>query len=45
VTIANPLTGGSLVVYNQLPSTLGQINLLQKNLPNLYEHYNGSSSR
>ena len=41
VTIANPLTGSPLIVYNQLPSTLGQINLLQKTLPNLYEHYNG----
>ncbi len=41
VQIANPLTGGSLTVYNQLPSTLGQNNLLQKTLPNLYEHYNG----
>jgi hypothetical protein len=41
VMITNPLTGGSLTVYNQLPSTLGQINLLQKTLPNLYEHYNG----
>lgn len=41
VTIANPLGGASLVVYNQFPSTLGQINLLQKTLPFLYQKYNG----
>ncbi len=41
VTIANPLTGAPLTVYNQLPSTLGQINLIQKTLPFLNEHYNG----
>jgi len=41
VTIANPLTGQPLTVYNQLPSTLGQISLIQKTLPSLYEHYNG----
>ncbi len=40
VTIANPL-GGQLVVYNQNPSTLGQINLIQKTLPQLYQRYNG----
>jgi hypothetical protein len=40
VTIANPL-GGSLVVYNQNASTLGQINLIQKTLPQLYQRYNG----
>ncbi len=40
VTITNPL-GGSLTVYNQLPSTLGKFNLLQKTMPSLYEHYNG----
>jgi len=41
VTITNPLTGMPMTVYNQLASTKGQINLLQKTLPNLYEHYNG----
>jgi len=41
VTITNPLTGQPLTVYNQLASTLGQISLLQKTMPNLYEHYNG----
>jgi hypothetical protein len=40
VTIPNPL-GGTRVVYNQLASTKGQINLLQKTLPFLTEHYNG----
>ena len=41
VTISNPLGGGSLTVYNQNPSTLGKINLLQKTLPSLYQRYNG----
>jgi Carboxypeptidase regulatory-like domain len=41
VMITNPLTGSPITVYNQLPSTLGQINLLQKTLPFLHEHYNG----
>ena len=41
VSIINPLTGSTMTVYNQLASTKGQINLLQKTLPNLYEHYNG----
>ena len=41
VTIANPLGSGTMTVYNQLPATLGQINLIQKTLPSLYEHYNG----
>ena len=41
VTIAPAAVGQSLTVYNQLPSTNGQINLLQKTLPSLYEHYNG----
>jgi hypothetical protein len=41
VQIANPLTGSALTVYNQLPSTLGQISYLEKTLPNLYQRYNG----
>ena len=41
VGITNPLTGGSLTVYNQNPGTQGKFNLLQKTLPSLYEHYNG----
>jgi carboxypeptidase family protein/TonB-dependent receptor-like protein len=41
VTINNPLGGASLTVYNQNPSTLGRINLLQKTLPNLFQRYNG----
>jgi hypothetical protein len=41
VTINNPLGGASLTVYNQNPSTLGHINLLQKTLPNLFQRYNG----
>lgn len=41
VTIANPLTGAPLTVYNQLPSTKGQINLLQTTIPSQYQHYNG----
>jgi hypothetical protein len=40
VTINNPL-GGSLTVYNQLPSTLGQINYLEKTIPSLYQRYSG----
>src|SRR5262249_6520936 len=41
VSIANPLGGGSLTVYNQNASTLGKINLIQKTLPELYQRYNG----
>jgi hypothetical protein len=41
VTFTIASTGQSLTVYNQLPSTNGQINLIQKTLPSLYEHYNG----
>jgi hypothetical protein len=41
VSITNPLTNQSMVVYNQTPSTLGQFNLIQKTLPSLYQKYNG----
>lgn len=41
VTITNPLTNQPLTVYNQLASTRGQFNNLQKTLPSLYAHYNG----
>ncbi len=41
VTFTSSAVGQPLTVFNQLPSTLGQINLLQKTLPSLYEHYNG----
>jgi hypothetical protein len=41
VTITNPINQKPLVVYNQLPSTLGQTVLLEKTLPNLNQHYNG----
>jgi len=41
VTFTSSAVGRPLTVFNQLPSTLGQINLLQKTLPSLYEHYNG----
>ncbi len=41
VTINNPVTNQQMTVYNQLPSTLGQINLLEKTLPSLYQRYNG----
>lgn len=40
-TIVNPLTGANMTVYNQLASTLGQINLLQTNIPSQTQHYNG----
>ncbi len=40
VTIANPL-GGTITVFNQFPSTFGQINYLEKTLPSLYQKYNG----
>jgi hypothetical protein len=40
VTIANPLTGGPLTVYNQAPSTKGKVNniLLNSSLLNQYYH-------
>lgn len=41
VTITNPITSQPLTVYNQLPSTLGQINLVEKTIPSLYQRYNG----
>jgi hypothetical protein len=41
LTFTSAAIGMPVTVYNQLPSTLGQINLLQKTMPNLYEHYNG----
>jgi Carboxypeptidase regulatory-like domain len=41
VTITNPLNGGMLTVYNQLPSTAQFTALTQKTLPNLHQHYNG----
>ena len=41
VTINNPITNHPMTVYNQNASTLGQINLDEKTLPNLYQHYNG----
>jgi hypothetical protein len=41
VTVTNPLTGQPLTVYNQAASTRGQINYLEKTLPQLYQRYNG----
>ena len=41
VTITNPITNQPLTIYNQLASTRGQFNNLQKTLPSLYAHYNG----
>ncbi|MBZ5603894.1 MAG: TonB-dependent receptor, partial [Acidobacteriia bacterium] len=41
LTFTSAAIGQPLTVFNQLPSTLGKINLLQKTLPSLYEHYNG----
>jgi len=41
VSITNPLTNQTITVYNQMPSTLGQFNLVQKTLPSLYQKYNG----
>lgn len=41
VTIANPINGQPLTVYNQLPSTLGMTSNLEKTLPQLNQHYNG----
>jgi hypothetical protein len=41
VTITNPITNQPLTVYNQAPSTLGQINLVEKTIPSLYQRYNG----
>ena len=40
-TIANPINGQPLTVYDQAPSTRGMINNVQKTLPQLYETYNG----
>lgn len=39
--ITNPLTGAPMTIYNQMPSTLGQINLLQTNIPSQTQHYDG----
>jgi hypothetical protein len=41
VQITNPINGQPLTVYNQNKSTLGQINLLQRTIPSLYQRYNG----
>ncbi len=41
VTITNPITNHPMTVYNQNPATLGQINLLEKTIPSLYQRYNG----
>jgi hypothetical protein len=41
VTIQNPLTGAPLTVYNQDPSTRGQVRNVLKNIPDLEQHYHG----
>lgn len=41
VTINNPVTNKSIIVYNQVPSTLGQIDNVEKTLPQLHQGYNG----
>ena len=41
VTITNPLDGTSLTVYNQDPSTRGQVRNVLKTLPELYQRYHG----
>jgi Carboxypeptidase regulatory-like domain len=40
-TITNPITGNPMTVYNQLASTLGQIDNVEKTLPQLHQGYNG----
>ena len=41
VTIANPLTGQPLTVYNQDPATRGAVRNVLTTLPELEQHYNG----
>jgi hypothetical protein len=41
VTIANPLTGQPMTVFNQDPSARGQVRNTLTTLPQLEQHYNG----
>jgi hypothetical protein len=41
VTIANPLTGQPMTVYNQDPATRGAVRNVLTTLPELEQHYNG----
>ena len=41
VTIANPLDGSSLTVYNQDPATRGQVRNVLTTIPSLRQTYNG----
>ena len=41
LTIPNPLTGGPLTVYNQAPSTKGQVNYILLNSSLLNQYYHG----
>jgi len=41
VTIANPLNGSALTVYNQDPATRGQVRNVLTTIPSLHQSYNG----
>jgi hypothetical protein len=41
VTIANPLSGQPMTVYNQDPATRGRVRNVLTTLPELEQHYNG----
>jgi hypothetical protein len=41
VTIANPLTGEPMTVYNQDPTTRGQVRNVLRTIPDLSQFYNG----
>jgi hypothetical protein len=41
VTITNPLTSQPMTVYNQNPSTRGQVRNVLKNIPDLRQRYHG----